>query len=271
MFISRRVRPAILTTRPAPKKCRRPWISFPRLVGRAYHLFDYVGDPDAERVIVMMGSGAEAAQESSRISECSSGEKVGLLKVRLYRPFSVEHFLRGAAANGEEDCGAGPNQGIRRRRRSAIPGRVSTRIAAKGRAKHGARTGGQRAARDQLADGTGFPRKNSLPAMVKAVFDNLDVERHQRIISPSASMTMSATPASIMTRIFHRAGQCGARHVLWTGRRRHGWREQEFHQDHRREHRQLRAGIFRLRLEKIRRDDGFASALRAAADSTPPI
>ena len=49
------------------------------------------GAPDAERVIVMMGSGAEVAHETVEYL-LAQGEKVGLLKVRLYRPFSVEHF-----------------------------------------------------------------------------------------------------------------------------------------------------------------------------------
>jgi len=65
---------------------------FAGLVGRQYHLFDYVGAPDAERVIVMMGSGAEAAHECVE-HLVAAGEKVGLLKVRLYRPFSIEHFI----------------------------------------------------------------------------------------------------------------------------------------------------------------------------------
>jgi pyruvate-ferredoxin/flavodoxin oxidoreductase len=65
---------------------------FARLTGRRYGLFDYVGHPQAERVIVMMGSGAEAAHEAVE-HLVARGEKVGLVKVRLFRPFSVEHFL----------------------------------------------------------------------------------------------------------------------------------------------------------------------------------
>ncbi|HEY8293421.1 MAG TPA: 2-oxoacid:acceptor oxidoreductase family protein, partial [Thermomicrobiales bacterium] len=65
---------------------------FARLTGRQYHLFDYYGPPDAERLIVMIGSGAEAAQET--IDHLNArGEKLGLIKVRLYRPFSIEHFV----------------------------------------------------------------------------------------------------------------------------------------------------------------------------------
>jgi pyruvate-ferredoxin/flavodoxin oxidoreductase len=67
------------------------------LVGRRYRLFDYAGAPDAERVIVMMGSGAETAQETVEYL-AGRGEKVGVLKVRLYRPFSVEHFLAALPA-----------------------------------------------------------------------------------------------------------------------------------------------------------------------------
>jgi pyruvate-ferredoxin/flavodoxin oxidoreductase len=65
---------------------------FAGIVGRRYRLFDYVGAPDPERVIVMMGSGAEAAEETVEYL-VRRGERVGLVKVRLYRPFSVESFL----------------------------------------------------------------------------------------------------------------------------------------------------------------------------------
>jgi pyruvate-ferredoxin/flavodoxin oxidoreductase len=61
------------------------------LTGRTYNLFDYVGAPDAEEIIVMMGSGAEAAEETVNYINARGG-KVGLLKVRLYRPFSLKHF-----------------------------------------------------------------------------------------------------------------------------------------------------------------------------------
>ncbi len=72
--------------------------NFAKLTGRAYHLFDYVGAPDAERIIVMMGSGAEAADETVRYLQ-SKEEKVGLVKVRLYRPFSIEHFINALPAS----------------------------------------------------------------------------------------------------------------------------------------------------------------------------
>jgi len=65
---------------------------FAVLTGRAYKLFDYVGAHDAERIIVVMGSGAEVAHEAVEYL-VEKGEKVGLLKVRLFRPFAIENFL----------------------------------------------------------------------------------------------------------------------------------------------------------------------------------
>lgn len=62
-------------------------------LGRKYKLFDYVGDPDAEDVIVAMGSGCETVQETIEYLNKERGMKLGLIKVRVYRPFSEEHFL----------------------------------------------------------------------------------------------------------------------------------------------------------------------------------
>src|SRR4051812_4847944 len=76
----------------APAKVEMTMNKFAELTGRSYHLFDYVGAPDAERVIVVMGSGAEIAHETVDYLN-ARGEKVGLLKVRLYRPFCVKSFL----------------------------------------------------------------------------------------------------------------------------------------------------------------------------------
>jgi pyruvate-ferredoxin/flavodoxin oxidoreductase len=75
-----------------PAIVQKAFDRFAKLVGRQYHLFDYLGSPDAERVVVMMGSGAEAMEEVVA-SLVAQGEKVGLVKVRLFRPFSMEHFL----------------------------------------------------------------------------------------------------------------------------------------------------------------------------------
>jgi len=65
---------------------------FAQRTGRQYHLFDYFGDPEAERVLVLMGSGVETARETVEYLT-GRGEKVGVLSVRLYRPFSIPDFV----------------------------------------------------------------------------------------------------------------------------------------------------------------------------------
>ncbi|MBE5766568.1 MAG: pyruvate:ferredoxin (flavodoxin) oxidoreductase [Clostridiales bacterium] len=67
------------------------------LTGRKYKLFDYVGAADAERVIIAMGSGCEAIEETINYLN-AKGEKLGLIKVHLYRPFSMKHFLAAIPA-----------------------------------------------------------------------------------------------------------------------------------------------------------------------------
>ena len=73
---------------------------FAGIVGRQYKLFDYVGAPDAERVIVLMGSSADIAHETVN-ALTAAGEKVGIVKVRLYRPFSVEHLMAAIPATAK--------------------------------------------------------------------------------------------------------------------------------------------------------------------------
>ncbi len=65
---------------------------FAQITGRQYHLFGYVGHAEAERVIIIMGSGGEAAAETVKYL-VAKGEKVGVLRVRLYRPFAFEKFV----------------------------------------------------------------------------------------------------------------------------------------------------------------------------------
>lgn len=140
---------------------------FAKIVGRQYHLFDYVGARDAERVIVIMGSGAEVAQETVEYL-AETNERVGLLKVHLYRPFSVEHLMR------------------------ALPATTKT-IAVLDRTKEPGSAGEPlyvdvvTGVSEAMADGTApfktFPRiiggryglssKEFTPAMVKGVFDEM--------------------------------------------------------------------------------------------------
>jgi len=141
----------------------RKWMDrFAELVGRRYGLFDYVGDPDAERVVVIMGSGAEAAHECADYLN-AKGEKVGLLKVRLYRPFSIADFV------------------------AALPDSVRT-IAVMDRTKEPGAPGEPlyldvvdalvEAGRSAKVVGGryGLSSKEFTPAMVKAVYENLAAE-----------------------------------------------------------------------------------------------
>ncbi|GAB4486227.1 MAG: pyruvate:ferredoxin (flavodoxin) oxidoreductase [Anaerolineales bacterium] len=65
---------------------------FAKLTGRQYHLFDYSGHPEAERIMIIMGSGGETAEETARFL-VEKGEKVGVVRVRLFRPFDVKAFV----------------------------------------------------------------------------------------------------------------------------------------------------------------------------------
>jgi len=141
---------------------------FARLVGRSYHLFDYVGPTDAEKVIVIMGTGADTVHETVEFLS-SKGEKVGVIKVRLFRPFSTEHFI---------DCLPKTVKKIAVLDRTKEPGSlgeplyldIRTAIGeamAKGEApfeKYPVIVGGR----------YGLGSKEFTPAMVKTVFDNLD-------------------------------------------------------------------------------------------------
>ncbi len=66
---------------------------FAKQVGRKYNLFDYIGPKDAERVVILLGAGGETAAETVKYLN-AQGEKVGAIRVRLYRPFSVKHLMQ---------------------------------------------------------------------------------------------------------------------------------------------------------------------------------
>ncbi len=81
-----------------PEQVKKAMKRFAELEGREYNLFDYHGAPDAERIIIMMGSGQGAALEAvDYLNEL--GEKVGLIMVRLYRPFSISDFIDSIPAS----------------------------------------------------------------------------------------------------------------------------------------------------------------------------
>ncbi|HEU4638837.1 MAG TPA: 2-oxoacid:acceptor oxidoreductase family protein, partial [Candidatus Binatia bacterium] len=132
---------------------------FAAVTGRRYQLFEFVGDPEAERVLVMMGSGCETAEETVQ-SLCQAGEKVGVLKVRLYRPFSVSHFINALPAS---------TKAIAVLDRTKEPGSTGEPlyqdvVTSLAEAKQNVRVIGGR---------YGLSSKEFTPAMVKGVFDEL--------------------------------------------------------------------------------------------------
>jgi hypothetical protein len=244
--VLRRVRPAVVATRwsasprsPAAAtavRLRRP----PR--GRARDRDD--------------GLGAETAHETSTGST-RRGEKRRRREVRLYRPFSepsassrrCRHVRAIAVLDRTKEPGAVGEPlyldvvaALRRREldglfaRPRVVGRPLRPLVEGVHARDGAR--GLRRARSRQAART----------------------------SPSASSTTSRTARSPTTRRSTSSRRRRARGVLRPRRRRHGRREQELDQDHRRGDRPLRAGLLRLRLEEVGRDHDLAPALRAAAD-----
>ena len=74
-----------------------------KLTGRKYGLFDYYGAPDADRVVIAMGSATEALREGIDYLN-AKGEKVSLVAVHLYRPFSTKHFLAAVPKTAKRIC-----------------------------------------------------------------------------------------------------------------------------------------------------------------------
>jgi pyruvate-ferredoxin/flavodoxin oxidoreductase len=141
--------------------------AFAKLTGRAYKAFDYVGAPDAERVIIIMGSGAETAHETVEYL-VAQGEKVGVVKVRLYRPFDIKAFVAALPVTAHS---------IAVLDRTKEPGSIGEPM------YEDVRTAIGEAQSSKLMQSKFYPlvlggryglgSKEFTPAMVKGVFDNL--------------------------------------------------------------------------------------------------
>src|SRR5581483_5418730 len=150
-----------------PEKVQAVMDKFAHIVGRSYRLFDYVGAPDAERVIVVMGSGAEVAQETVDYLN-ARGQKVGLLKVRLYRPFCVKSFMEALPATVKQIAV------LDRTKESGAIGEplyLDVVSALNEGLKHG--YGNLKTAPKVVGGRYGLSSKEFTPTMVKAVYDNL--------------------------------------------------------------------------------------------------
>jgi pyruvate-ferredoxin/flavodoxin oxidoreductase len=142
---------------------------FGELTGRHYALFEYEGAADAERVLVLMGSGAQTARETVKVL-AAAGARVGALQVRLYRPFSAERLLAALPASARRIAV------LEQTKEPGAPGEpmyldvIASLAAAVAR--------GERATLPLVVGGRyGLSSKDFTPAMVKAVFDELDAPR----------------------------------------------------------------------------------------------
>ncbi|MGO8922644.1 MAG: pyruvate:ferredoxin (flavodoxin) oxidoreductase [Xanthobacteraceae bacterium] len=177
---------------------------FATLTGRSYRLFEYEGAPDAERVIVVMGSGGETARETVKALR-ASGDRIGVVKVRLYRPFSAQHLLAALPASVRAIAV------LEQAKEPGAPGEplyldVVTTLAQN--VACGAREGTPHV----IGGRYGISSKDFTPAMVKAVFDEMrrpdpktsftlgindDVSRTSLDIDPTFSIEHPATTRAV--------------------------------------------------------------------------
>ena len=235
--------------------------------GRRYGLVDYVGAPDAERVVVADGLGRPAPPRRPSRPSCAAGEKVGLLRRAPLPPVPGRRAARRAA---RRPCASiavlDRTKEPGRRRRAALPGRRRRRSPRHGRrrrapfampARHrrSLRARRRRSSRRRWSR----PSSTSSPPSDRAPLHG----RHRR--RRHAPQPADATAGSVPRPDGEVAGR-----LLRARRRRHRRRQQDLGQDHRRAHRPVRPGLLRLRLEEVRRGHRLAPALRPAARSARP-
>ncbi|MGM0628238.1 MAG: 2-oxoacid:acceptor oxidoreductase family protein, partial [Candidatus Fermentibacterota bacterium] len=144
----------------APAIVQETMDRFAELTGRSYHLFDYVGHPEAERVVVQMTSGCEVAHDTVQML-ADGGERVGLVKVRLYRPFDMKAFVEALPGTVKAIAP------LDRTKESGSPGEPLYLDVVDALYEHGMKD-------IKVAGGRyGLSSKEYTPGMVKAVLDNL--------------------------------------------------------------------------------------------------
>ena len=198
----------------APAKVQAVMNKFAEVVGRRYNLFDYVGAPDAERVLIAMGSGADVAHEAVDYLN-AHGEKVGLLKVRLYRPFCVKSFLEALPKTARQIAV------LDRTKESGAIGEplyLDVVNALNEGLKLG--LGGMKNAPAVIGGRYGLSSKEFTPTMVKAVYDNLSQEQPKDHFTiginddvTNTSLTYDASfstePDSVVRALFYGLGADG--------------------------------------------------------------
>ena len=226
--------------------------------GRRYHTVQYTGHPEANRVIVVMGSGAETAAET--VAHLNArGERVGVLQVTLFRPFPVRALLDALPATASR---------IAVLDRTKEPGSngepLFLDVVA---ALAEAHTDGERATMPVVTGGRyGLSSKEVTPAMIAGVFAELARERPRRRftvgitddvsgLSLPYDRSLDIEPADTVRAVFFGLGSDGTVGANKNTIKILGCRGEA-----------ERAGLLRLRLEEVRLADGLAPALRAAAD-----
>lgn len=157
------------------------------VTGRSYHLFDYVGASDADRVIVVMGAGSPVVEEAVNYMN-QHGEKVGVVKVRLYRPWSRKHFLDIMPKTVKRICV------LDRTKESGSMGEpLYLDVAASLQSIGDMRlvVGGR----------FGLGSKDFTPGMAKAVFDNLKLESPKRGFTVGIEDDVTMTSLAVTTEI----------------------------------------------------------------------
>jgi pyruvate-ferredoxin/flavodoxin oxidoreductase len=187
---------------------------FAKLTGRSYNLFDYVGAKDAEKVIVLMGSGAEAAHEAVD-ALVAKGEKVGILKVRLYRPFDGKRFIAALPASVKKlvvlDRTKEPGATGDPLYQDCVTALMEETAAGRSHLK----------TLPQILTGRyGLSSKEFTPAMVKAVFDNssatapknhfvVGINDDVNHTSLDYDASFSTEPANVVRALFYGLGADG--------------------------------------------------------------
>src|SRR5262249_2535999 len=185
---------------------------FAQLVGRRYQLFDYMGAPDAEHILVMMGSGAATVEQTLQHLN-RQGDRLGLVKVRLYRPFSVDAFVRALPPTVR-------SIGVLDRTKEAGASGDPLYLDVVNALQEAATTCHLKSAPRVVSGRYGLSSKEFTPAMVKAVFENLksDSGKNHFTIGIADDVSHSSLeydpefsiePVSIVRAIFYGLGADG--------------------------------------------------------------
>lgn len=187
---------------------------FAELTGRQYHLFDYIGAPDAERVIVLMGSGAETVRETVDYLT-AHGEKVGAVIVRLYRPFASEAFIEALPPTVKKIAA------LDRTKEPGASGEPLYLDVVSAVSEYWADVMSETARLPRITGGRyGLSSKEFTPGMVKGIFDELRKDRpknhftigiHDDVTHTSLDYdpNFNTEPDNVIRAVFHGLGSDG--------------------------------------------------------------